>query len=144
MSNTTDESHVVSDMYDNYADVQKEIFVIEVRKTRNKLFTIAIFVFAFDLLGVLMSNLVSVNTILLILILPIFIAGLAFLAIKEPLVAMIIAALLIVGLWVYTMIIVGGSTVISGWIGKAILVYLLIAGFQSAVEAAKIKRELKL
>ncbi|MGH2553223.1 MAG: hypothetical protein ACRDEB_05870 [Chitinophagaceae bacterium] len=144
MNNASDESQVVSELYDNYTEVQKEILSIEIRKTRNKLFTIAVVIFVFDLLAILMADIVTTRSLLLILVLPVLITGLAILSIKEPLIAMIIAALLIVGLWVYTIIILGGKAIVSGWIGKAILVYLLIAGFQNAVEAAKIKRELKL
>ena len=36
-----------------------------------------------------------------------------------------------------------GLAAISGWLGKTIVIYLLIAGFQSAREAIRIKKELK-
>jgi hypothetical protein len=65
------------------------------------------------------------------------------LANKEPVIAMILSAIIIVGIWVYTIVITNGTAAISGWISKAIIIYLLIAGFQSAKEANKIKRELK-
>ena len=144
MSDSRDESNVVSELYDNYEEVQKEILSIEIRKTRNKLISIAIVIFAFDLLLLLMADLVTATTLGVILIFPAIITGLAFLSIKEPLIAMIIATILIVGLWIYTIIILGGRSAVSGWIGKAIIVYLLIAGFQNAMEAARIKKELKL
>ena len=69
--------------------------------------------------------------------------GLAFLAMKEPLLTMIIAALIIVAVWIYIIAMNGSQAAITGWLGKAILVYLLIAGFQSAREAQRIKKELK-
>jgi hypothetical protein len=144
MSDSRDESNVVSEMYDNYEEVQKEILSIEIRKTRNKLISIAIVIFAFDLLVLLIADLVTATTLGVILIFPAIIIGLAFLSIKEPLIAMIIAGIIIVGLWIYTIIILGGRAAVSGWIGKAIIVYLLIAGFQNAMEAARIKKELKL
>jgi hypothetical protein len=144
MSDPRDESNVVSEMYDNYEEVQKEILSIEIRKTRNKLISIAIVIFAFDLLVLLIADLVTATTLGVILIFPAIITGLAFLSIKEPLIAMIIAAIIIAGLWIYTIIILGGRAAVSGWIGKAIIVYLLIAGFQNAMEAARIKKELKL
>lgn len=144
MNDSRDESNVVSDMYDNYEEVQKEILSIEIRKTRNKLISIAIVIFAFDLLVLLMADLVTATTLGVILIFPAIITGLAFLSIKEPLIALIIAAILIVGLWIYSIVILGGRAAVSGWIGKAIIIYLLIAGFQNAMEAARIKKELKL
>ena len=144
MNDNRNESNVVSEQYDNYKEVQKEILSIEIRKTRNKLISIAIVIFAFDLLVLLMANLATAKTLLIILIVPAIITGLAFLSVKEPMTAMIIAAVLIIGLWVYMIILSGGKAAVSGWIGKAIIVYLLLAGFQNAREAAKIKGELRL
>lgn len=144
MNETRDESNVVSDIYDNYEEVQKEILSIEIRKTRNKLITIAIVLFSFDLLVLLMADLVSMSTLGLIIIIPAIIGGLAVLSVKEPLIAMIIASIIIVGIWIYTIILTGGRAAASGWIGKAIIVYLIFAGFQNATEAARIKKELKL
>jgi hypothetical protein len=143
MNDTQPESQVVSEMYDNYNEVQKEVMEIEIRKTRNKLFTVAVVIFLFDLLALLVVNIVTPKTLLIILIIPVLIAGLGLLATKEPMIAMIVSAILIVGIWVYTIVITNGAAVISGWIAKAIIIYLLIAGFQSANEAAKIKKELK-
>jgi hypothetical protein len=135
--------NIVSEQYDNYTDTQKEVFAIEIRKTRNKLISIAIVIFVFDLLALLIGNALSLQTFLGILVIPVIISGLALLAVKEPLVAMIIASVIIVGIWAYTIIVIGGSAVVSGWIGKAIIIYLIIAGFQHAVEATRIKKELK-
>jgi hypothetical protein len=144
MSDFNGESQVVSELYDNYTEVQKEILSTEIRKTRNKLFTIAIVIFLFDLLILLSANLVNAKTILLIIFIPAIITGLAFLSVKEPLLAMIITAIIIIGLWVYSIITIGGIAAISGWIEKAVIIYLLLAGFQNATEAAKIKKELRL
>jgi hypothetical protein len=33
-------------------------------------------------------------------------------------------------------------TILAGWLGKAIIIYLVIAGFQNATEAKRIKKEL--
>jgi hypothetical protein len=133
------EENVVSGLYDNYTETQKEILAIEIRKTRNKLITVAVVIFVFDLLALLIANALLHET----LVIPLILTGLAFLAVKEPLAAMIIASVIIVGIWVYTIIVTGGVAAISGWIGKAIIIYLLIAGFQNAREATRIKRELK-
>ena len=144
MDDIQPESHIVSEMYDNYNEVQKEVMGIEIRNTLKKLLTIAVVIFSFDLLALLIADLVNVKTLLIILVIPAIITGLAFFAKKEPMIAMIVAAVIIVGLWVYTIVVIGGVAVISGWISKAIIIYLLLAGFQSAKEAAKIKRELKI
>lgn len=137
------EENVVVDLYDNYHETQKEILAIEIRKTRNKLITIAVVILIFDLIALSAMNAISLQSMIVISILPVIIIGLAFLAIKEPLIAMIIAALLIVGLWIYSVILTGGLSAVSGWLGKAIIIYLLFAGFQNATEATRIKKELK-
>lgn len=137
------EENVVAGLYDNYYETQKEILTIEIRKTRNKLITIALVVFIFDMIALLVANAVLPETIFWISIVPLLILGLAFFAMKEPLAAMIIAAVIIVGLWVYSIVLTGGLAVISGWLSKAIIIYLLIAGFQHAREATRIKKELK-
>lgn len=131
-------------LFDNYTETQKEIFAIETRRTRNKLFTLAIIAFASDLLGLLMADFVTFKTLLIISVIPLLLAGLAFLAQKEPLTAMIIAAVVFLAIWAYTITVTGGKAALTGWLVKAIVVYLLIAGFQSAREAHRIKRELKL
>jgi hypothetical protein len=137
------EENVVVGLYDNYHETQKEILAIEIRKTRNKLITIAVVILIFDLIALSAMNAISLQSMIVISILPAIIIGLAFLAIKEPLIAMIIAALLIVGLWIYSVILTGGLSAVSGWLGKAIIIYLLFAGFQNATEATRIKKELK-
>jgi len=143
MTDTQPESQIVSEIYDNYNEVQREVMEIEIRKTRNKLFTIAVVIFLFDLLALLVVNLVTSEALLIILVIPVIIAGLGLLANKEPMIAMIVSAIIIVGIWVYTIVITKGTAAISGWVSKAIIIYFIIAGFQSAKEATKIKRELK-
>jgi hypothetical protein len=137
------EENVVAGLYDNYHETQKEILAIEIRKTRNKLITVAVVIFAFDLLALMVADALMLQTFIWILIIPALIIGLAFFALKEPLAAMIIAAAIIVGLWIYSIVLTGGLAAVSGWLGKAVIIYLLIAGFQNAREATRIKKELK-
>ena len=143
-NNPTEPGNSVSEYYDNYAETQKEVLGIKTRKTRNSLFTLAAIVFASDLLSLMVTNTVMPETILIIAVIPAALTGLAFLANKEPLTAMIIAAVIIVGLWVYSIVITGGKAAIMGWLIKAVIVYLILAGFQHAREAARIKKELQI
>ena len=46
--------NVVSGLYDNYNETQREILAIEIKKTRNKLFTIAIVILILDFLAMMM------------------------------------------------------------------------------------------
>lgn len=132
----------VSGYYENYSETQKEVLAIELRKTRNTLFILAAIIFAGDILGLLMVNAIFLQAVLISLIVPAIMAGLAFLAGKEPMTAIVIAAVIIIGLWVYLMVISGGYSAVTGWIIKAIIIYFLIAGYQHAKEATRIKKEL--
>lgn len=138
------EENVVSGLYDNYNETQREILGIEIRKTRNKLFSIAVVIFVLDLIALTMINAVIAETLLWIIIVPVIMVALAFLSMKEPLLAMVIATVIIVGLWVVAIARTGGMAAISGWLGKALIIYLLIAGFQNAREAQRIKKELNI
>ena len=128
---------------DSYADTQKEILAIEARKTRNKLFIIAAVILISDLLALFMANAVNANTLLVIGIVPLVFVGLAFLAIKEPLLAMISGAAVIVALWVFMFVQFGNASLISGLLVKAVLITLVISGFQNAIEANRVRKEMK-
>lgn len=143
MQQDPQDEHIVSELFDNYQENQKEILGIELKKVRNKLFTLAIIFFLSDLLQLIASDLVNPTTLLAIAVIPLMYVGLAFLASKEPMLAMILCALIIGGIWIYLAVITGGRAILSGMIVKGIVVYLVIAGFQSANEAQKIKKELK-
>jgi hypothetical protein len=132
----------VSGYYEGYSDMQKEVLAIETRKTRNTLFTIAAVILVSDILSLLALNVFKLEVVLVVLIVPVAIAGLAFLANKEPLTAIIIAAVIIIGIWIYTIVVSGGRAAIMGWLIKAVIIYFLIAGFQHAREATRIKKEL--
>ena len=142
MSNATGE-HIVADLYDSYNDTQKEILVIEIRKTRNKLFTVAAIIFVLDFIGLISLKAVAAETILFIAIVPLVYVGLGFFALKEPLAAIILGIALIIGIWIYIAVNTGTASIIKGWLIKAAIVYLLLAGLQNAREAHRIKKELK-
>jgi hypothetical protein len=143
MQQDPQEENIVSGIYDNYQETQKEILAIEIKKVRNKLFTLAIIFFLSDLLQLVASDAVNLTTLIIIAVIPLFFVGLAFLALKEPMLSMVLCAVIIGGIWIYVAVITGGMAAISGIIVKGIVVYLVIAGFQSAIEAQKIKKELK-
>jgi hypothetical protein len=93
-------------------------------------------------LGLAMLSAFNVVTIIAVSVIPLILAGLGFLANKEPLTAIIIAATVFLGEWIYTIAITGGRGAIMGWLVRAIVIYMLIAGLQHAKEAMRIKKEL--
>ncbi|HEX5654828.1 MAG TPA: hypothetical protein VFX58_17250 [Chitinophagaceae bacterium] len=142
MTEPANEQQVVAGLYDNYQETQKEILEMEIRKTKNKLFTIAIVIFLLDFLALMMADQLNSVMVLWVMLVPAIITGLGFLAIKEPMLAMIIGAVIVGGLWIYAIISTGGLAAVSGWISKAVIIYLFIAGFQNAREAQRLKKEL--
>jgi hypothetical protein len=140
---TTDSENIVADIYDGYNDTQREILAIEIRKTRNKLFTIAAVLLVFNLLAVMISGVPLSYVIGDILLFPVIFVGLGFLAIKEPLVAIALGFLIMIGFWLYIAFALDISFLLKGWLGKAIIIYLLFAGLQNAREAHRIRQELK-
>ena len=128
---------------DTYADTQKEILFIETRKTRNKLFIIAAVILISDLLALFMANAVNATTLVVIGIVPLVFVGLAILALKEPLLAMILGAAVIVALWLFMFVQFGNPSLISGLLVKAVLITLVISGFQNAIEANRVRKEMK-
>ncbi|HET6993448.1 MAG TPA: hypothetical protein VFI06_00640 [Chitinophagaceae bacterium] len=132
----------VSSYYENYSETQKEVLAIEIRRTRKNLFIAAAVLMISGFLGLAMLNAFNLITILAVLVIPVILTGLGFLANKEPLTAIIIAAVVFLGEWIYSIAITGGRAAIMGWLVRAIVIYLLIAGLQHAKEAMRIKKEL--
>lgn len=140
---STDSENIVADIYDGYNDTQREILAIEIRKTRNKLFTIAAVLMIFNLLAVMLSGVPLSYVIGDILLFPVIFVGLGLLATKEPLVAIALGFLIMIGFWLYIAFALDISFLLKGWLGKAIIIYLLFAGLQNAREAHRIRQELK-
>jgi type III secretory pathway component EscU len=140
----TNEQTSSGDLFDSDRSTQLEIYGIMTRKTRKSLFSIAAVIFVSDLLSLAIANLIVLQTMLVIMIIPALIVALGFLAAKEPLVSMILAAIIVLAVWVYSIVLLGAQAALMGWLIKAIVVYLIIAGFGHATEAARIKKELRL
>jgi hypothetical protein len=129
-------------LFDEHDETQRELLIIESKKVRNKLFTIAAIFFVSVLITLAIADTPVRFALFDLLVIPGIIFGLGFLAIKEPLVAISIAAVILIGLWVLQIVAFGVIAVVSGWLVKAIVIYMLIAGFQSGKEAHRIRREL--
>lgn len=142
MDSQGDGQHNDTNLFDEYQETEKELLAIHIRKTKIKLFSIAVVIFIFDFLVIYMADAITGKTFLFVLIVPLLFAALGILAGKEPLLAMILGALIIGSLWVYMVIKYGGLAIISGWLGKIILIVLILTGFQSAIAAQQLKKQL--
>jgi hypothetical protein len=140
--NSTPAEGSIGEYYDNYKQTQLDLIPVYSKKTRNAIFTIAGLWLASELLGLAMANAFTTQLILSVLLVPAVLIAVAFLALKQPLVAIIIAALVFIGVWALTILAFGGVGAISGLFIKAIIIYFLIAGFQSAREINRIRKEI--
>ena len=129
-------------LFDTDKEMLREIYQIEIRSIRNKLLTIAGVILLFDILALLMADAMVPEAILVVLVIPALYTGLAFLALKEPMTAVIIGIVLIAGIWIYQAVTMGAIALFSGWLAKAIIIYLLLAAFRAAKEASRVKKQL--
>ena len=128
-------------IFDSYEEVNKYTYYSELRLVRRRILTVALLMFLSDILGLLISEMLTVPLLLWSLVVPSVIAIMALLAFKEPLAAVIIVTVIVAGLWVYIISITGAKGAISGFLVKAIVIYLLISGIKSAKNAQRLKRE---
>jgi hypothetical protein len=140
--NITPVESSIGEYYDNYKQTQLDLILVYSKKTRKAIFTIAGLWLASELLGLAMANVFTTQALLSVSLVPVVLIAVAFLAMKQPFVAIIFAALVFVGVWTLTILAFGGVGAISGLLIKAIIIYFLIAGFQSAKEVTRIRKEL--
>jgi hypothetical protein len=143
MTTESNSNDVVSNYYDEYKQNQEYILKLESRKVRNSIFIVAALLFGSEFLGLMMANLVTVTNTLASAIIPLILVGIGFLALRLPLLAIILATLVFAGLIVLTIVLLGGAGAISGLLVKAIVIYFLVAGFQSARQAELARKEVK-
>ncbi len=134
---------IATGIFDDYQQTQWELLRIVLKKLRKKLIILAAVIFLFDAIALSAANSLVPEMLAWISIVPIIILGLSFLAGWEPLLAVIAAALLMIGIWVYAVMVNGPTAVVSGWLGKIIVITSLIAAFQDAKEITQLRKELQ-
>jgi hypothetical protein len=95
------------------------------------------------MLGLAMVNLITSDTILYALLFPVLFIALAFLALKQPMLAAILSILLFAGIIIINIIAFGGVGAIRGIIVKAVIIYFLLAAVQSARTAEQAKKDMQ-
>lgn len=132
----------IGEYYDNYKQTQAELLRVYSRKTKNAIFAIAGIWLVSELLGLAMANVFTTEILLSISLAPAILIAAGFFALKQPLAAIIVAAVVFAGFWILTILVVGGIGAISGLLIKVVIIYFLITGFQNAREANRIKKEI--
>lgn len=130
--------------YEGYKETQLESLGIQKKKVRNSIFYIALILLAGALLALLVANRFNILLLIDAIFFPAIFLGIGFFAMKQPMVSVIIAAIVFVLLLILQILISGGIGAISGLILKAIVIYFILSAYQSAKEFQKIKREIEL
>lgn len=130
-----------TDLFGNNEEDQKALYAFHVKKVRNKLLTVAAVIFFFDLLALLIGDLLTPETLAISAVVPAIIVGMAFLALKEPILAVVIASVIIIGIWIYVIVMTDITMAIQGWLAKILVITMLLSAFQNAKEARRIDKE---
>jgi hypothetical protein len=140
---STPEQNIVSEYYDDYKETQNYIFKTEGRKSRKMIFIVAIVLFTGDMLGLAMASAISVQLVLASLLFPVIFLGLGFFAPRHPMMAIIISIIIFAIILILSFLVMGSASIISGLIVKAIIIFCLISGFNSAREAQRARAEIQ-
>lgn len=126
-----------------YKEVQQDIWLYERKKTMIGIFIISGIILLTDVISFDNAGLLTTSVFLYLLIVPLIFAAIALLALKEPLVAILIVAFIftgIIGLAAYRF---GAETILSGWIAKLVIFFFILRGFFSARQAEAARKNLK-
>lgn len=136
------ESSIISDQYDDHRQLAEETMKSDSKKACILLTVTAIVVFGFDMLATYSLDIPILMVWLNIIPVPIGLIGLGLLAVKEPMVAVIIAALLVFALWIFNLVPLSPVVIEKGLTQKGIAIGLLFGAYMFANFATKEKREL--
>jgi hypothetical protein len=129
---TTEESIFEQDYF---KETQEDILAYETKKTMQCLLIIGAILFASDLLAMMMYHLFAPVTLGASLVFPALFTGLAFFSRSKPKLAMIGGMVLVLAIIVLAFLVTGSGSLISGFLVKAIIIYLIIKGWRHASEA---------
>ena len=129
--------------YEGYRETQLEILAQQRKNLRNNIITIGILFFIIDMFSMLITDNFSLYVFSVSLVFPALYTGLAFLSLKQPLLAVIICAVLLLLLLVAQVFTAGAAALVSGWLFKAFIVYLHISIYRKAVEIKETEKEIQ-
>ena len=129
---------------DYFRETQADILEHESGKTRQTLLIIAAILFASDLLALSMAHLLTPVTLATALVVPVIFAGLAILSKSRPKPAMLLASVLLGIIILMTLFLTGIGSIVSGFLVKGVIVYLVIKGWNHAKDAEEARSNLAL
>lgn len=127
---------------ENDKDILMDDWKYGTSKTRKTIFIIAIIFLLSDLLFLSNAGLLNSTTFVFAMIVPLLFAGTGMLAAKKPLLAIILATLLFIGINALTIATNGTPTLLYGWLMKAVMIYFILTGFRHARDAELARKQL--
>src|ERR1700733_13175412 len=123
MTTGNEDTDILSGYYEDYQKTRRELFALYSRKARNNIFIIAALFFVSDLVGLEMMNLLTLQTLVYCLVIPVILTGVGLLALKQPMISMIITLLVFAGVVIYAIILYGNRGIIQGALVKIAVIY---------------------
>jgi hypothetical protein len=138
------ESSIISEQYDHHKELAEEMMKSDSKKTGLLLFITAFIILGIDLWAVFSLEVPIAMVWMSLFLVPVGLIGLGLLAIKEPMVAVVIAALLVGVFWIFNLFPLSPIVIVSGLIPKGVVIIVLFGAFMFANFAMKEKRDLSL
>lgn len=123
-------------------EVQLDIWQHERKKTMQSIFAVGLILLISNLIGFATANILDVDHLFDILLIPVIILGLGFFARLQPMVSAISVIVVILAVTVINYISFGPATLIAGWLYKVFALYFIIRSVQQSKDAEGAKKNL--
>jgi hypothetical protein len=136
------ESSIISEQLDHHKELAEETMKSDSKKTCLLLFITAFIILGLDFWAIfsleISLSLVWIN----ISVVPIGLIASGLLAIKEPMVAVVIASLLVAVFWLFNLLPLSPIVIVHGFILKGLVIIVLFGAYMFANFAMKERRDL--
>ncbi|RYY59668.1 MAG: hypothetical protein EOO12_16000 [Chitinophagaceae bacterium] len=136
------EQHILTEYVEGNREVQEHIWNTERRRTRNRIWFIALAFLAADLLALGIAGHLTGPSLLASLLVPGLLLATGFWALANPLPAIVTVTVLVLAIFGYQFYLSGWGSLLSGLLVKGLLAGLLIAGWKSARDAEGARRQI--
>jgi hypothetical protein len=138
------ESSIISEQYDDHMQLAEDTMKSDSKKACILLFVAAVVALGFDLIAIFSLHIPIALAWLNIAVVPVGLIALGLLAIKESMVAVVVAALLVFVFWIFNLFTLSPIVIVNGFIPKGIVIALLFGAYMFANFAMKEKRDLSM
>lgn len=135
--------NIISDYYESYQQQTLQSVEAKVKKARNAIYVVAALTLIGNLIVMGSSDAFTPEGLVIVLFISGIFFALGWYTKKQPLISILIALALYLGLWILDIVVVGSEMIYKGILVKAIILYFLITGIGHARQAERIKKDIK-